>query len=112
MNTALAACLLCLVPLAPETSPAPIASSALTELTATARVNRTACGPLSVWFALGRLGHDVDANALIEAAELKGRGTSIRKLLDLLEEHDCPARAIKTHRARLSLLPTPTILLV
>lgn len=98
----------------PNVDPHPvrIASSVLAEMSQTARRNRAACGPLAVWYALGRLGHPTDVDELIATAGLNKDGARIRRLLEMLSEHDCPGRAIRTEKSRLSLLPLPSILIV
>jgi len=89
-----------------------VKSTALVDLARTARSNRSACGPIAVWYALNQLGHSADAEQLIAAAGLNEQGTTIQRLLQLLSDHNCPARAISTQKDRLALLPIPSILIV
>ncbi len=89
-----------------------ISSQTLAELGHAARQNRAACGPLAVWYVLTRLGYQADESQLVAAAGLKEDGTPIRRVLELLVEHNCSPRAIVTDKARLSLLPVPSILIV
>ena len=89
-----------------------VQSTALPDLARTARNNRSACGPIAVWYALGRLGHSANAEQLIASARLNEQGTTISRLLQMFSEHDCPARAISTQKDRLTLLPVPSILIV
>jgi prepilin-type N-terminal cleavage/methylation domain-containing protein len=112
MTLALAMCLL--LPMQPSTDviPRTIKSSALVDLAATARKNRAACGPLAIWYALDRLRHRTDAGELIASAGLNEYGTTIRRLVEIAKEHDCPARAISTSQDRLRLLPVPSVLIV
>jgi prepilin-type processing-associated H-X9-DG protein len=112
VTSTLAICLLLSARLYAHAGPDQIKSSALIDLAETAQKNRSACGPLSVWYVLGRLGHRADADELIASAGLKKNGTSIRRLLEMLSEHDCPGRAISTDKDRLTLLPIPSILIV
>lgn len=93
-------------------SPSVIKSSALIEMAEDAQRNRSACGPLAVWYVLGKCGHRASADELIASAGLSKSGTTIRRLLELLSEHDCPAQAITTDKNRLELLPVPSILIV
>jgi prepilin-type N-terminal cleavage/methylation domain-containing protein len=93
-------------------APGQVKSSALVELAETAHKNRSACGPLAVWYVLGRLGHRRDADELIASAGLNEQGTTIRRLLEMLSENNCSARAICTDKDRLTLLPVPSILIV
>lgn len=87
-------------------------SSALVDLARTARRNRAACGPLAVWYAVGRLGHRADSDALIASAQLNEYGTTIRRLVEMAAEHGCPAHAVRMRTSRLELLPVPSILIV
>jgi prepilin-type N-terminal cleavage/methylation domain-containing protein len=98
----------------PETGVAssPIKSNVLSGLAETARKNRSACGPLAVWYVLGRFGHHTDADELIASAGLHDQGITIRRLLQMLAERKCPGRAISTQSDRLTLLPIPSILIV
>ena len=57
-----------------------------------AQRNRSACGPLAVWYVLGKRGHRQSSDELIASAGLSKSGTTIRRLLELLSEHDFRAR--------------------
>ncbi len=89
-----------------------IKSNELVELAETARRNSSGCGPLAVWYTLGRLGHPTSVDELIASSDLNEQGTTVECLLKMLAERGCPGRAIRTHSNRLSLLPVPSILVV
>jgi hypothetical protein len=77
-----------------------------------ARRNHRACGPLAVWYALARMGHNEDPEKLIAMAQLTEMGTTIRQLLDITEKVGVPGKAITADRNNLALLPVPSILIV
>jgi prepilin-type processing-associated H-X9-DG protein len=87
-------------------------SAELVGLAETAHANRAACGPLAMWFSLRQLGHVVDAQELVELAAPSEKGVSLNKVLELADAYGRNARAIQTSKTRLSLLPTPAILVV
>ena len=89
-----------------------VKSNQLVELAETARKNSSGCGPLAVWYTLGRLGHPTSVDALIASSDLDEQGTTVGCLLKMLAERGCPGRAIRTHSNRLCLLPVPSILIV
>jgi len=89
-----------------------IPSTELDRLSKAAGRNRNACGPLAVWYALARMGHNEDPEKLIAMAQLTEMGTTIRQLLEITEKVGVPGKGITADRNRLALLPVPSILIV
>lgn len=87
-------------------------SSQLDELCQSARDNRAACGPSAAWYVLCRLGIKADRKELITSANCGEKGTAIRQVVEILNEHGCQASAIRTSTDRIGLLPSPAVLIV
>lgn len=88
-----------------------VRSDSLDPLLAEWRVNRMACAPLSAWYCLRRLGHEVTADEVTKQANVTEKGMPLTGLVALLNSYEgVSARAITVPNRRLSDLPRPCIL--
>lgn len=74
--------------------------------------NRKACGPISAWYSLKALGHDVTLSEVRERVVLNDDGVAVADILEVLRSYEPQTAAIEGSASRLELLPTPSILII
>jgi ABC-type bacteriocin/lantibiotic exporter with double-glycine peptidase domain len=90
----------------------PVSSDDLEYLAQRVLEHRKACGPISAYVCLRRLGHDVRLEDLLKQASLDGQGSRVAELVALLRERGVPATLVEGDRANLDTIPPYSILLI
>ncbi len=89
-----------------------MSSDDIDENVARVRVNRVACGPISVWYCLRRLGGDANVEDVIRNAQLADDGIGALQLVALCRSYGLTPRAVVCSRGSLAELPVPAILFI
>jgi hypothetical protein len=89
-----------------------VTTDRLDDLAARARRDRVTCGPVAVWYCLGRTGRPADVGEVIAAAPMDDRGTDLAGLVALAARFGGRAELRACDTAELASLPVPSILVI
>lgn len=82
------------------------------QISAETTKTRNACGPLSAWYCLRRLGHPQRPDEILAAVEIAEDGVAVGELMKLLDQLGRPGRLVKLNPEQVERLPSPAILLL